>query len=101
MANGEWPKIGDVAVHPSVKGGSTPIIPYGTYLIIDLICSQDGLYDDYWHSPEGDIGALKVGDLGDVKYDRGFTKYWVDLYYGDYTTEANAWGLGKIYYHYD
>lgn len=101
MANGEWPKIGYVAVHPSKKGGTKPIIPFGTILYIDSIRSQDGTADSIWYSPEDEVNMLCVGDMGDVNYNRGLSTHWIDLYYGDYSSQARDWGKGKISYHYN
>ena len=100
MANGEWPEIGNVAVHPTVKLGNTPVIPFGTYLYIDDINAQDKAPSDYFESPDGEISVLKVGDIGDKKFDRSLTTYWVDLFFGDYVTEAKQWGKGSINYNF-
>lgn len=101
MANGEWPIIGYVAVHPTTSDGNTPVIPFGTYLYIDSIKSQNGTWQSSWNSPGGVLTFLRVGDIGDKVFDRGLSTYWVDLYYGDHSTDAVNWGKGAINYHYN
>lgn len=98
MANGEWPEIGCVAVHPTTYNGSTPVIPFGTFLYVDSFTNTEtGETTEFVPSPEGELTILKVSDLGDVKKNRGLSTYWVDLYWGSYEV---SFGKSKITYHY-
>lgn len=102
MANGQWPKIGDVAVHPTKTYGNIPIIKFGTELYIDSIRAEGKTPQIAWVSPIGVIvSVLTVGDIGDPAFNRGLSTYFVDLYFGYDTTAADNWGKGSISYHYN
>jgi hypothetical protein len=98
-ASGKSNEIGYVAVHPKTKGShSNPIIPFGTYLYIDKVVDSDGNVFDSVYSPEGELTAVRVQDIGDVNYK--LSTYFVDFYFGTDEDSAEAFGLCKVDYHY-
>lgn len=101
MANGQWPSIGYVAVHPTTYLGATPVIPFGKILYVDSCQSDLQALDYVVYAPDGEYTSFCVGDLGDTDFDLNRTKYFLDLYFGTDTTYANNWGVGTIAYHYN
>lgn len=111
-ASGKTAKISYCAVHPTVKNGSTPRIPFGTVLYIDEIRNLFDPYDvwDMFYSPEGELGYVRVEDIGDPNFTqeieftdgtkRKLTLDFVDLYFGTYYQDANDYGFRAIDYHY-
>lgn len=103
-SSGVWPEVGYCAVHPSVNGGSTPIIPYGTVLYIDKIVNAYSPYeewDELIHPDYGEVSTLQVQDIGDKWYSRGVSLYWVDIFWGDDEESADEYGIRYIDYHYN
>lgn len=94
-------EIGYVAVHPKVKGThKDPVIPFGTYIYIDKVVTENGkgeTYDSVF-SPEGELTAVKVQDIGDVNYT--WSTYFLDFYFGDDLAAAEEFGVCRIDYHY-
>ena len=89
---GETPRVGMVAVHPTTKGGTTPVIPFGTFLYVDSFTnSKWGTSDGVVPSPEGELSILK-------RYQHNLSKYWLDFYWDTYNTAD--FGKSKITYNY-
>lgn len=101
MANGQWPDVGYVAVHPTKYLGATPVIPFGTILYVDSCKSDKQNSDNVVYAPNDELTSLCVGDLGDTDFALHRTTYFLDLYFGRDISYARDWGVGKIAYHYN
>lgn len=102
-ASGLWPNIGYVAVHPNPNNKSQPIIKFGTILYIDKIVNKYAPYEEWdqlYHPTMGEMGTLKVQDMGDIYYNYS-DLYWIDIYWGDDPDSAWAYGQRYIDYHYN
>lgn len=100
-ANGKVPTINMVAVHATVKGGTVPVIPYGTILYIDSVIQRTAPYEEWdnmVYTPDGEVESFKVEDLGDQGYTH--TRYWLDFYWGADVASANQFGTRTVNYHY-
>lgn len=111
-ASGVWPEVGYCAVHPTVSGGSTPKISYGTVLYIDKVVNEYSPFEEWdmlYHPTYGEMTAVQVQDLGDTSFTRKITlaggvwhylsAYWIDLYWGDDPDEGYDYGARYIDYH--
>ena len=84
------------AVHWVGSNRQNPIIPFGTYIYIDSVTAGTVTNDTCVPTPKGEVCVWRVEDTGTG---RGFSNYWLDLYFGnDY--EARQFGKGKITYRY-
>lgn len=92
--SGKWPKISYCAVH---KKNGEEIIPFGTVLYF-IEVQTDTYTDTTFHSPEGELTYVRVEDTGDPNW--VYSEYWIDLFFGDYITEANQFGESTVSYWY-
>ncbi len=94
-ANGKLMEIGYCAVH-YVNSRINPVIPFGTYIYIDNVSSDQGADMDFIVTSAGEVSVWRVEDTG---AGTGLSTYWVDFYLEDYNDAVN-FGLGKVSYHY-
>ena len=95
-ASGETLEIGSCAVHYQNNNHLNPVIPFGTFIYIDSITSDQGADMDFVVTSGGEVKAWRVDDTGTGS---GLSTYWLDLWLGDQAS-CNAFGKGKVTYHY-
>ncbi|WP_313187900.1 hypothetical protein [Lacrimispora sp.] len=95
-ASGKPVAIGYVAVHAS--SGTTPVIPFGTYIYIDQVITTKYGTTNSVKTANGQVSTWRVEDIGNGT---GLSTYWVDFFIGKgQTTLATDFGIGKVDYHY-
>lgn len=95
-ASGATLEIGSCAVHYQNGNHLNPVIPFGTFIYIDSISSDQGTDMDFILTSGGEVKVWRVDDTGTGA---GLSTYWIDFWLGN-SADCQAFGKGKVTYHY-